>query len=111
MAKKRKVETAELYDHKAATNRASASIIEVHNRVVKAKRREISYIPEVASTPDIDEQDAHASFDNPISSEGETQEIAEEDIGVIVKATTRAKRYVNTVGAHMLSVAAPADKQ
>ncbi|KAI0682360.1 hypothetical protein BC835DRAFT_1424520, partial [Cytidiella melzeri] len=90
MPKRKKTQPVELYDHTLERNRATASTVEIDvaNRRIKLNKRVLK--PKVDSLP----PDSPAStYPSP---EAETQQITEDDVGVVVFATSRAKRYANS---------------
>ena len=94
MAKKRKRKVIELCDHSAHRNKATASVVDFHYRsgTLKVNTRVVK-ITSKADAPSIEPQHCPHPAD-----EENTQEIREDDVGVLVRAKTRSKRYVNSVG-------------
>ncbi|KAI0702993.1 hypothetical protein BC835DRAFT_1410783 [Cytidiella melzeri] len=91
MSRKRKSRQIQLYDHSAQRNRATASTIDVDhaNRRLKVQKQVVMNIPKV-DTPPPDLQDP--THDYPAD---DTQQITEQDVGLVVIATTCSKRYMN----------------
>lgn len=93
MSRKRAREKTVLYDHSKTRNRATASTfdfnfakrrLKLDERVVEVAPKVDSHLPEV-----LDPAYTAAAHD--------IEEIHDQEIGIVVKATTRAKRYLNSV--------------
>ena len=89
MAKKRKREQVQLYDHSAYRHEATASVVDYSYRrgTIQLKTRAVNVTPIADPIPP---RPSHTVDDD-------AQEIREDDVGLVVMARTRSKRYVNSV--------------
>lgn len=89
MGKKRRHEAVELYDHSTYRNQATASVVEFdyRSRQLRLQSRTVNVTPRDPSPPVAQEYP-------PVDG---VQEIRDDDVGVIVRAKTRAKQYINSV--------------
>ena len=93
MARKRNRAKVVLYDHSTTRNRATASTFDfdfTRGRLVLDERI-VEVTPKVDNPPPHEFDPAYAVAAN------EVEEIRDDEVGVTVKATTRAKRYLNSV--------------
>ena len=94
MTKKRKRPQVELYDHSTYRNNATASVVDYNYRsgVLQLKSRTLKVAPPAQAVEPPEPQD-----NLPIADDGVVQDIREDDVGVVVRARTRSKRYMNSV--------------
>lgn len=92
-SKKRKREKAVLYDHSTVRNRATASTFDFDfsTRRLKLTERVVEIAPKVDTFSPTTSDPAYVEEAN------QAQEIRDDGVGVVVRATTRAKRYLNSV--------------
>lgn len=91
MSKKRKREKVEFYDHTAYQHEATASRVDYDYQTRRAvvETRVVPFVP-----PDVEAPPERALSPPPPDA---TQDIREDDVEIVVRAKTRAKRYVNSV--------------
>ena len=97
MTRKRARDKTVLYDHSKTRNRATASTFDFNfaKRRLKLDERLVEVAPKVDSHPHQVLDPTYTAAANDI------EEIRDEETGIVVKATTRAKRYLNSVsGSH-----------
>lgn len=97
MSRKRARDNVVLYDHSKTRNRATASTFDFNfaKRRLKLDQRVVEVVPKVDNHP---HQVLYPTY---TAAANDIEEIRHEETGIVVKATMRAKRYLNSVsGCH-----------